>query len=392
MGNARQETNAKIFGGLLIVLTNFSPDDMSGTSARAISIFKEIQKISPNVYIMMKQGEIKNIDANYVLINPFLKLTGNRTLLARIFFRFQIIVNALSFSRNKKIRFVVLRGFDLVFLIPLLKLFRIRVVLDFHGLDYIIHLQQKHFFMGIVVFLCDHIMLIMSDIILVVSEGVKNQIRQYSHKCLILPNGVDLNEILSTSTTSDINIPPNITIVGFIGNWESSMKIDDICKAVNFTPNTVALIVGKGYDAETIMERYRDSDKIIFSGIKPKNEMYALLKLMDICILPYDEKAIQHRIKNFYSSRKATEYLAAGKPIIVSDVNGREEWLDPPKNCLLYKSGDPKDLAEKIMILKNEKILLDIMGSNNSKLAEKFTWKNILQSSGLIEYLTKTSE
>jgi glycosyltransferase involved in cell wall biosynthesis len=108
-----------------------------------------------------------------------------------------------------------------------------------------------------------------------------------------------------------------------------------------------------------------------------------LLINFDICVSPYSkDKIMRHK-----QAMKTLEYLAAGKPIIVSDVIGKENFLKEGKNCLLYEPENPVDLANKITWLLQHKELKDQMGKKNKELAETFSWERTLWRSGLVESL-----
>ncbi|APH38563.1 hypothetical protein BHR79_03045 [Methanohalophilus halophilus] len=70
---------------------------------------------------------------------------------------------------------------------------------------------------------------------------------------------------------------------------------------------------------------------------------------------------------------------------MVADVIGKEAWLKPEENCLLYESRNSEDLAEKISILLNDKELYANMCKNNRELAKPFEWNAIVQNSGILE-------
>ena len=140
-----------------------------------------------------------------------------------------------------------------------------------------------------------------------------------------------------------------------------------------------------GDDILRIINKYSDAQNITFTGKLPREEVYALLHKFDICTLPYDKDDKHSLYPDYFSSRKAKEYIAAGKPIIVSDVVGRESWLIENQNCLLYEPGNPKDLAEKIEILLNNEELYDKICTNNTNLSKNFTWDAIIDRSGIID-------
>jgi len=104
---------------------------------------------------------------------------------------------------------------------------------------------------------------------------------------------------------------------------------------------------------------------------------------MDVCICPYSSQLIA---KN-KSYRKVVEYLAAGKPIVASNAQGREKFLREGNNALLYQAGEPKDLAERVKTILSDERLYARMSCNNLELAKEFSWREVIKRSGLIKML-----
>jgi len=354
-------------------------------SSRALHIFNEIKKEFSDTYLIMQSSNENEFELdNLIQVKPFVDLKGKFILLKGMIFRLQLTLFTFKFAITNKIDFVILRGYDCIFLLILLKIIGVRVYYDFHGRYNLELTQQGRFLRSFFVKNIDKIILKYSDKLIVVSEGIKNQISKYEKKCIILPNGVDLDRIKNANNECLIELPADKKIIGFIGNWESFMKIDDICESLNYLSNCTGLIIGLGYNAKFFVDKYKGMN-IIFTGRISQEKVYTLLNKMDICIIPYDQNDSHSRNSDFFSSRKAKEYIAAGKPIIVADVIGKEGWLVEYKNCLLYESGNSKDLADKITELLNTDDLYKTMSENNKRLAEQFTWGNLMKHSGLIE-------
>ena len=76
------------------------------------------------------------------------------------------------------------------------------------------------------------------------------------------------------------------------------------------------------------------------------------------------------------------------KPVIATNCNPIERIINETKSGLIYKSGDAKDLADKVIQLyKNEKLRKE-MGENGKKaVIEKYNWENT--SKNLIELYEK---
>ena len=298
-------------------------------------------------------------------------------------------IEIIKFVRRKKITSVILRGFDTALLFPFLKLQRVKTFYDFHGRLDLELIQLNRHILSVFARICEKINLHFADKIVIVSEGIQSQIPEYQHKCLLLQNGVDIQMIeAARNRTPTIELPADKYIVGFVGNWEHMMVIDDICNAVEFVDNTISLIIGKGHNGEKVISRYNDSTNNIFTGQIDQKDAMNLLYRMNVCVIPYDKNHYMANVSNFFSNRKIYEYMSAGKPIILSDIEGRPKFLIEGKNCLTYESRNPKDLAEKISLLKNNPTMAEEMSKNNKELAKNYTWTKIIENSGILDELT----
>jgi glycosyltransferase involved in cell wall biosynthesis len=374
---------------VLIVSWGYTPTFSRSQPSRALYIFNELKRRFPDTYIIMQKGEEKTSELeNVIQVKPIIAIRGKFQLLKGIIFRFQITIFTLWFVISKKIDFVILREYDTILIYPFLKLLGIKTFYDFHGLYHYELIQQHRRSRAFFVRYINKILLKLSNKIIVVSAGIKMQIQEYQDKCLYLPNGVDIENIKNASSEHSIELPVDKKVIGFIGNWEPFIKIEDVCESIKYLDNCMGVIIGWGYNAEHIVDKYHTIENLIFTGKLPQEEVYALLKRNDVCILPYDKNDKHSRYPDFFSSRKTKEYIAAGKPIIVADVIGKESWLVENKTCLLYESRDPKDLADKIDILLNNEKLYKTLSGNNKKLAEEYTWENVIKRSGLIEIIS----
>lgn len=358
-------------------------------SSRALHIFSELRTEFPDTYLIMQSSNKNEVELdNLIQVRPLVKIEGRFELLKGMLYRLQLTLFALKFALAHDLNFAILRGYDSVMLLISLKIIGVKVYSDFHG-KYDLELSQrgKHLRSFFVKFI-DKITLELSDSIIVVSEGIESQIKEYKDKCILIPNGVDLqkiNEVNLENSTFDFRGYKKI--VGFVGNWESFMNVEDMCKAAEYLMDVLFVIVGEGFNAPKLMDKYSSYNNIIFTGKKPQKEAFSIMHMFDICILPYDKIDSHSNYPGFFSSRKTKEYIAAGKPIIVADVIGKESCLIPNRNCLLYESRNPRDLADKISELFDNPSLLSAMGKNNFEMRDHFSWRYLIQNSGIIEDL-----
>lgn len=78
------------------------------------------------------------------------------------------------------------------------------------------------------------------------------------------------------------------------------------------------------------------------------------------------------------SPNKLFDSLSAGKPILVNSPGWTKDLVETQECGLYVDPNSPKDLADKIIFLKNNPELLQQMGANSRKLAETKYDKSIL--------------
>ncbi|WP_167880876.1 glycosyltransferase [Methanococcoides sp. AM1] len=335
--------------------------------------------------MLQKNEQDEVVLDNLIQIKPIIPIGGKLTLLKGILFRLQMSLQIFHFLLSKKIDYVILRGYDTIILFPFLKVFDIKIYYDFHGRGHLELYQQKRFLRGHVVKWSQKIILKHCDNIIVVSDGIKSQIEEYAYKCIYLPNGVDVDKIKSIDSECPVNIPEDKKVIGFIGNWEQVMKIEDICDSIDYLKDVVVVIVGQGYHYEKIFNKYGQKQNIILTGRLEYNLAISLLKRMDICIVPYDKNFYMSKVKDFFSNRKISEYLAAGKPMLIADIEGIPGYLKENVNYIKYESGNPEDLANNADHLMNNPELYSKISHNNKILAKEFDWEQIVKKSGILE-------
>jgi glycosyltransferase involved in cell wall biosynthesis len=377
---------------ILLILWMYKALDTEAPPSRFLNLFSYLQGVFPESYVIMQENEKNPLQNEKIReIRPFIPIHGRFRLIRGIILRLQMLLATTSLVIRKKIDCVIMRGEDTILVLPLLKLLGIFIIYDFHGLKSMELLHERRRLRAWMVGILESILLGSSDKILVISKGIIPQIRRYEEKCMYLPNGVDITGIKRSTRDCGISLPPGKRIIGFLGNWEQCMKIEDICEAPRYLQDTVAVIVGRGYMADVIEAKYREDSGVIFTGRIERECAYTLLKKFDICIIPYDKNAFMSQIENFFSNRKIFEYLAAGKPMILSGIPGIPDFLKEKINYLSYDSGNPKDLGEKIRYLSLHPDLSMQMSGNNSGLAEEFSWTRLIESSGLCEMIGSAS-
>ncbi|MDP3934626.1 MAG: glycosyltransferase family 4 protein, partial [Candidatus Giovannonibacteria bacterium] len=119
---------------------------------------------------------------------------------------------------------------------------------------------------------------------------------------------------------------------------------------------------------EIVKKKFPDAELKIVSDV-PYDELPKYLWKADVFARPSRSEGMGNSF---------VEALAAGLPIIGTPVGGILDIIEDGKTGLFAKVDDPKDLAEKIKILLEDKELAQKIVENGQKMvAERFSWDKI---------------
>ena len=169
---------------------------------------------------------------------------------------------------------------------------------------------------------------------------------------------------------------PGFTI-GYAGHLYPWKGADLVIEAVAAIPDARGLIVG-GHDAEPDLARLQQQaldldclSRITFTGPLPPPDVPAQLQQMDVLLLPNRPSAISSA---FTSPLKLFEYMAAGRPIVASDLPAFREILRDGENALLVEAGNPQALVAGITRIKTDPSLGERLARQAAEDVREYTW------------------
>lgn len=139
--------------------------------------------------------------------------------------------------------------------------------------------------------------------------------------------------------------------------------------------NAKFVIAGTGVMTEELKEKVKFlglEGKVIFTGYMKDMEKIKMYKVSDLAVFPslYEPFGIV-----------ALEAMAAGCPVVVSDVGGLKEIVEHKVNGLKAVSSSKDSLKDNILtLLKDEKLRNSIMENGCSFVSNKYNWDNIAQT------------
>lgn len=363
-------------------------------SSRALHITNELSAHGISTELIgVKTNDDSEIKAENIIAVK--KLPNN--LFGKLLTLMNILITTLFEVTTKRVNIVIIRGYDLVFLAIFLKSLGVIVVYDFHGYRYLEQISEGNVIRAKYTKIIENIIIKLVNQIIVVSEGTSDQLfKKLEKKVILLPNGVDL-ELFQKEIASEekdylitkYKLPKNKKIIVFVGTFQEWFDLDELIDILKFIDHDIyVLLIGDGNDYYRLKDKTRNSDKITMTGRIPHGEaIKILIGIAHVCVIPYKRDWFGASHENFFSSRKILEYLAAGKPIIASNIRGIPNFLIPGKNVLLYEPGNSNDLACKIDTLLNDEHLYKALSENNKQLADEFSWEILIKKSGLLSIL-----
>lgn len=196
----------------------------------------------------------------------------------------------------------------------------------------------------------------------------------------------------------NLKLPSDKPIIGYVGrlktlNMEKGVKtLIESLFILKGKTSLFGLIVGgpesDRYFYENMARKVGLTENdLLFTGPVPFKEVPAVLAVSNILVMPFPD--LPHYRYNM-SPLKMFEYLAAGKPVLTTDLPSVRDVLNE-SNALFCRPGDPEDLAEKILLLLKYPNMADKMSAQSLKTAQNHSWKKrmarIINSfSGLKEF------
>ena len=210
---------------------------------------------------------------------------------------------------------------------------------------------------------------------LVASEGMKKD------KIEVIYNGVELERFSGhyeeKALRKKIGISTEAPVIGIVARLAVEKGHVILLKAakkiINEFPEACFLIVGDGPEREKIETAAREfaiESNVYLLGTR--NDIPQILSIIDIAVL--SSEPVVETLSN-----AILEYMAAGKPVVATNVGSMADLVKDGETGLLVPYGKPDILSEAILDLLENPDKLDRMGkAGRERIKELFTLEKMV--------------
>jgi glycosyltransferase involved in cell wall biosynthesis len=194
----------------------------------------------------------------------------------------------------------------------------------------------------------------------------------------VIPNGVSASDFPPTPLPAREGRVPVLLYIGTLADWQG---LDIVVKALPkiLSQQAVRLqIVGRGRSRQrkVLSKQIRKlgvEGSVTVLPAMPHHEIPALIAEADICVAPLGLN--DRNVTQGACPIKVLEYMAAGRPLLASNMPIVRELVREDVDALLFSPNDPDDLARQTLALLNDLELSKRLAQSASERAlSKFTW------------------
>jgi glycosyltransferase involved in cell wall biosynthesis len=194
----------------------------------------------------------------------------------------------------------------------------------------------------------------------------------------VIPNGVSASDFSPSPLPVRDGRVPVLLYIGTLADWQG---LDIVIRALPkiLEQHPVRLhIVGRGRSRQRKMlskqiRKMGVEGSVTVQPAIPHHEIPALIAESDICIAPLGLN--DRNVTQGACPIKVLEYMAAGRPLLASNMPIVRELVREDMDALLFSPSDPDDLARQVLILLNDfELSKRLAQSASERVLSKFTW------------------
>ncbi|MFV0259007.1 MAG: glycosyltransferase family 4 protein [Acidimicrobiales bacterium] len=183
----------------------------------------------------------------------------------------------------------------------------------------------------------------------------------------VLFNGIEVDRFAGAEP-----MPDRERAVLFLGRHEPRKGLSVLLEAVRWLPPDVQILVaGSGPETSTLQARYRDDDRIVWLGPLPELDKRRYLRGVGAFCVP--------SLGGESFGLVLLEGMAAGVPIVASDLPAYEVVTGGGAYATMFPTGDPQALAKALLDALARTPAIEARISSGRKRAEEFSMDRLAE-------------
>ena len=194
----------------------------------------------------------------------------------------------------------------------------------------------------------------------------------------VIPNGVSPSDFSPSPLPGREGRVPVLLYIGTLADWQGLEVVIKAMPRILERQSVQLQIVGRGRSRQRklLAKQIRKlgiEEHVLIQPAVPHHEIPTLIAQADICIAPLGLN--DRNVTQGACPIKVLEYMAAGRPLIASNMPIVRELVREDVDALLFSPNDPDDLARQVLALLNDVELSKRLAESASERAlTKFTW------------------
>ena len=220
-----------------------------------------------------------------------------------------------------------------------------------------------------------------AESVIALTEDMKSEMQKLCDRdILVIPNGIDLEKFKNLSRKDirkRLKIKDNEKIIAFVGSLYPVKGLRYLIKAMKFmieeTKNVRLMFVGDGEESEeleSLVEEFGLKERVKFIGRVQNEEIPQYMAASDVFVLPSLSEGFPNVV---------LEAMASGLPIVATKVGGLPEIIRDGENGFLVEPKNPKEIAEKVLLILEDDELRERMSRNNKDRVKEYTLESVVE-------------
>jgi glycosyltransferase involved in cell wall biosynthesis len=210
---------------------------------------------------------------------------------------------------------------------------------------------------------CDQVIAVVDEM----KERLVSEHKIDERKITVVTNTEDKSFIHQEIDSTVYDSLKNKFIITYSGGIGPHRGVDTAIKGMEYLmDNKDIQLAIVGFGSPSVMNNLKKivSDlnltNVHFFGYQPFSKFYSYMNLADVNVIPHQsnghtDNTVPHKL---------FQGMMAGKPLLVSTCAPLKRLIEKYKSGLIFKAGDSKDYANKVMLLYNNRSLCKELGEN----------------------------